>query len=262
MHLPVGVVGLILCSVAIYAQNPVAYATDARLVALAGTGAALKGVSATWLNPAAAVGDTDWAYGASAAQLSGVARLRVVTGQARYRNLALQLAATRFERYHAFRFGLCYARPITRALRIGAGFTLLRQDIIGHSRQLGMVGVLGGQFDITGGLRFGAYAAIPSDRSLQELRAGGGLRYLVSENVSLLLDGRYDRLWGWSLHTALRYAPSESLVLRLGYDGAGGAMSVGATYVLGVLGEADVAVRYHPLLGAGGAAGFLRRGGR
>lgn len=262
MHLPLGVVGLILCSVAIYAQNPVAYATDARLVALAGTGAALTGLPATWLNPSAAGGDTDWAYGASAAQLSGLARLRVVTGQARYRTLALQLAATRLERYHAFRFGICYARPITETLRIGAGFTLLRQDIIGHSRRLGMVGVLGGQLDITGALRLGGYATVPSERSLQAWRAGGGLHYAVSDNVSLLVDGQYDRIWGWSLHTALRYAPSETLILRLGYDGGGGAMTVGATYALGVLGEADVAVRYHPLLGAGGAAGFLRRGSR
>lgn len=262
MHLPIGVLALLLCSVTLPAQHPLAYVADVRLVTLAGSGAALPGSAALWINPAAVGAENDWSYGASALQLTGVSRLKVVTGQAHYRNVALQLAATRLENYHALRYGATYAREIATGFRLGGTLTVFRQGIAGYSPLTGLLVSAGAQFRITDALLTGAYLAVPSDRKVQALRAGVGLGYRISANVALYADCRYDSYWGYSVHTGIGYAPAETLMIRLGYDGGSGAFSLGSSVALGKLVVADVAARYHPLLGGGGGAGFHRAGRR
>ena len=260
MHLPVGVLGVILWSVTAHAQNPLAYTPDARVASLAGSGAALSGPAALWINPAGVGGEYDWSFGASVLQLTGISRVKVATGHAHYRKLAIHLAAARVGDYAAHRYGLSYARPISPKIRIGGGLAVFRQGVAGYWRQTGVVARFGGQFKLSDALRLGAYTALPSDRRMHEVRVGAGFRYAINADVSLLLDVLRDGEWGWSTHSALRYAPSESLILRLGYDGAAGAFSLGCSFALGNVGEADVAARYHPRLGTGGGAGIYRAG--
>ena len=262
MHLPIGVSVLILLSAALHAQHPLAYVVDARLASLAGSGAALSGPSAVWLNPAGLGEDYDWSYGASVTQLTGISQVKQVTGQVHLRQVAVHLAATRLEKYHALRYGITYARPIAAGLRIGGGLAVFRQGVAGYPAQAGVVASLGGQLALSPVMRIGAYAAVPSDRSAHAYRMGAGLRYAVSGRATFLLDIRYDGTWGWSTHYALAYAPGESLTIRLGYDGGAGAFTVGSSYAFGQIAEADVVARYHPLLGGGGGAGFRRAGSR
>ena len=245
-------------SISLGGQNGVFSGSNARSIALGGSGVAFTGLSSLGNNPAGLAGLESWGGSAQAERRFLLSELQLFSAGGAIPTASgtfgLLVNYFGFREYNEQKIGLLYARKLFDQLYLGAqvGFFNTRIPEYGSKGlltfDLGLLAPLSRQ------LSFGLHLLNPIR---QEIREGEdlptvlrfGLEYQPAEKIHLLAEVEKDIQYKARVHAGLEYQLIEILFLRLGVATEPVSMSFGIGLALAGGLSIDVASSYHQVLG-------------
>lgn len=260
---------LLLCAFALLGQHGVFTGTNARSIALGGSGVAASGIYALGNNPAGLANLETWAAGAQAEQRFLLSELQLFSAAGALPTASgtfgLQLNYFGFEAYNEQKLGLTYARKLFDQLYLGAQLGLFNLRIPEYGNRTLVTADIGLLAPISRSVSFGMHLVQPMRMEVTEgeylptvLRFG--LDYQPSEKIHLLAEVEKDIQKTARVHTGLEYQVIDPLFLRVGVATEPASASFGVGYLLAGGLSIDVAAAYHQVLGFTPAFGLIYRG--
>lgn len=262
---------LLLCSLHLSSQNSVFTGTNARSIALGGTGVAAEGLAALGNNPAGLANLEDWGVSAQAEQRFLLSELQLFSAAGALATASgtfgLQLNYYGFEQYNEQKVGLTYSRKLFDQLYLGAQVGLFNLRIPEYGNRTLVTADLGLLAPLSRYISFGMHLIQPMRVEVvdgEELPTvlRFGLDYRPSEKIHLLAEVEKDIQKTARIHTGLEYQIIEPLFLRLGVATEPASVSFGIGYVLTGGLAIDVAAGYHHILGFTPAVGVVYQGSK
>ncbi|MCB0631841.1 MAG: hypothetical protein R2824_32695 [Saprospiraceae bacterium] len=260
---------LLLNLFSLNAQNGVFTGTNARSIALGGTGVASTGIAALTNNPAGLADLAAWGVSAQAEQRFLLSELQLFSAAAAFPTTSgtfgIQLNYFGFEDYNEQKIGLNYARKLFDQFYLGAQVGIFNLRIPEYGNRMLVTADLGLLAPVSRSLAFGLHLIQPMRLEITEGEylptvLCFGLDYRASEKIHLLAEIEKDIQKKPRVHTGLEYQIIDPLFLRLGVATEPASVSFGIGYVLSGGLAIDVAAAYHQVLGFTPALGVIYQG--
>jgi len=250
---------ILLISLQLSAQLGTTPILGAKSLSMGNTGAAASGIQSIYFGQAGLSTIDEFAVEISTEQRFTLSDLTLASAALAFKAknlgvLGLFISNYGLKEYREQKFGLSFSKQLAKSVAVGAqwSYNTIRIDEYGSTSfigiDLGIIGYLNDKISIAAHISNPVTSVITTEESTTQI-FNVGMKYNLSEKVSMLSDFRVISGYSNSFHFGLDYNIVKPLNFRIGVDTGGSSVHFGLSYNLNPKSAVQAGFTNHQYLG-------------